>query len=432
MASSLKLIGERRFGPLFGTLFLGAFNDNLYRTSMVLIVIYGIYADPAAEATFSAVAGGLFILPFFLFSGLAGQLADGHDKAAIVRHVKNAEIVIMALGAAGLILKSIPLLLAMLFATGLQSTLFGPIKYALLPQHLEQDEVLAGTGLVEAATYVAILVGIVVGGLVISADANGLLEASWGAALVVVTAIVGRVFAQGVPPAPPQPDLAGLPVDRNILRSTWRLLGEFMHRDRIRLAILCISVFWAMGTMLAAQFPPLVKNALGADPKVATLFLASFSVGVAIGSLVINRLLKGQVSARFAHWSTLGMALFLADLYRRIMLFEGGEAGRMAVAEFLAAPHGMLILLDLFFIAALAGMYVVPLYAYLTTHVAAGETARAVAANNVVNAGLMVSASLVLMVAYAGGIAVAQSLWIVLATALLAAWLGWKLHRMAD
>ena len=432
MASTLSLLAKRRFGPLFATLFCGAFNDNLYRTSMVLIVIYGIYADPAKEATFSAVAGGLFILPFFLFSAMAGQLADSHDKATIIRHVKNAEIVIMAIGALGLVLKSIPLLLAMLFATGLQSTIFGPIKYALLPQHLEKDEVLGGTGLVEAGTYVAILVGIVVGGLVIVADDTGLLSASWGAFLVILTAIVGRIFAGHVPPALPHAEPDSLRLDWNILRSTIRLLGEFLHRPRIRLAIVCISLFWAMGTMLAAQFPPLVKNALGADPGVATLFLASFSVGVAIGSVVINRLLKGEVSAKFAHWSALGMILFVADLYRRVTGFEGGAAGTMPVSEFLADPDGALILLDLFFIAALAGMYVVPLYAYLTTHVDASETARAVAANNVVNSGLMVAASLSLMAAYAARISIEGSLWIVFVTGLVAAWFGWRLHRLVD
>lgn len=432
MKGPARLIASRRFGPLFATLFCGAFNDNLYRTLMVLIVIYGIYADAAQEATFSAVAGGLFILPFFLFSALAGQLADSHDKAAIVRHVKNAEIVIMAIGALGLVLKSIPLLLAMLFATGLQSTIFGPIKYALLPQHLEKDEVLGGTGLVEAGTYVAILVGIVVGGLVIIADEAGLLSASWGAFLVIFTAIIGRVFAGHVPPAPPHVAPYSLRLDWNIFRSTARLLGEFLHRPRIRLAIICISLFWAMGTMLAAQFPPLVKNALGADPDVATLFLASFSVGVAIGSVLINKLLKGEVSAKFAHWSALGMILFVADLYRRVIGFEGGAAGTMPVSDFLANPDGALILIDLFFIAALAGMYVVPLYAYLTTHVDGSETARAVAANNVVNSGLMVAASLSLMAAYAASISIQGSLWVVFGVGMVAAWFGWRLHRLAD
>lgn len=430
MASPLPLLARRRFAPLALTLFAGAFNDNLYRTAMVLLVIYGIYADPAAEAAFSALAGGLFILPFFLFSGLAGELADARDKAAIVRRVKDAEIVIMALGALGLVLGSVPLLLAMLFATGLQSTLFGPIKYALLPQHLAPDEVLGGTGLVEAATYVAILVGIVAGGLVIVADAAGALEASWGAVGVVATAALGRVAAHYIPPAPPAAVAAR--IDPNIARSTVRLVRAFLFRPRIGLAIWCISLFWAMGTMLAAIFPPLVKNALGADPKVATLFLASFSVGVAVGSVAINRLLKGAVSARFAPWAVLGMAAFVLDLYRSVGGFAGAETGAMDIATFVATPRGAWILGDLFFIAALAGMYVVPLYAYLTTHVGADETARAVAANNVINSALMVAASLALTAAYGAGVAVADGLLLVVALALVAAFAGWRLHRLAE
>src|SRR4028119_1029210 len=166
MQASLSLLGRRRFLPLFVTQFLGAFNDNLYRTAMVILVTYVVFNDETKEATFSAVAGALFILPFFLFSALAGQLADATDKARIIRIVKTAEIVIMLFGAAGLLLQNIPLLLAALFAMGVHSSFFGPIKYAILPQHLQEDEVLGGTGLVEAGTYGAILLGTIAGGLV--------------------------------------------------------------------------------------------------------------------------------------------------------------------------------------------------------------------------------------------------------------------------
>src|SRR4028119_1669930 len=165
MQASLSLLGRRRFLPLFVTQFLGAFNDNLYKSAMVILVTYAVFNDPTKEATFNAVAGGLFILPFFLFSALAGQLADSMDKAKIIRIVKTAEIAIMVFGAAGLLLHNIPLLLAALFAMGVHSSFFGPIKYAILPQHLKKDEVLGGTGLVEAGTYGAILLGTIAGGL---------------------------------------------------------------------------------------------------------------------------------------------------------------------------------------------------------------------------------------------------------------------------
>jgi MFS family permease len=175
------LLKTRRFLPIFITQFLGAFNDNLFRTAMVMLVIYGIFRSAEQEATFSAVAGGLFILPFFLLSAVAGQLADATDKARIVRAVKTAEIIIMVFGAAGLLLLNIPLMLAALFAMGIHSTFFGPIKYAILPQHLRGDEVLGGTGLVEAGTYIAILGGTILGGLLVIQDPDGSYHAEWAA-----------------------------------------------------------------------------------------------------------------------------------------------------------------------------------------------------------------------------------------------------------
>ena len=207
------LLRERRFLPLFSTQFLGAFNDNLFRTSMVMLVIYGIYRDAEQEATFSAIAGGLFILPFFLLSALAGQLADANDKAGIVRIVKTAEILIMIVGAAGLLLHNIPLLLAALFAMGVHSTFFGPIKYAILPQHLRKDEVLGGTGLVEAGTYIAILGGTLLGGILVVERADGSFHAEYSALAVIAIAIIGRIAGGFVPSAPPseEAEIPGYP-----------------------------------------------------------------------------------------------------------------------------------------------------------------------------------------------------------------------------
>ena len=307
MQASLRLLGRRRFLPLFATQFLGAFNDNLFRNAMIILVIFRIYEDETKEAAFSAIAGALFILPFFLFSALAGQLADTTDKARIVRVVKNAEIAIMVFGAVGLLLGNIPLLLAALFAMGVHSAFFGPIKYAILPQHLQPDEVLGGTGLVEAGTYGAILAGTIVGGII---------PAEWAAAGVLVTAIIGRVTGGMVPPAPPEADAPSpTKFDWHIVRASIRLVSATMHIPRLFLAIVAISFFWSQGAVLAAQFPPLVKNVLGADQSVATAFLSIFSVGVAIGSVAINRLLQGEVSARWAPASAIAMGLFVTDLY---------------------------------------------------------------------------------------------------------------------
>src|SRR5215218_4650078 len=206
MQNTVHLLRTRRFLPIFTTQFLGAFNDNLFRTAMVLLVIYGIYRDAEQEAAFSAIAGGLFILPFFLFSALAGQLADALDKARIIRLVKTAEILIMLFGAAGLLLHNVPLLLVALTAMGIHSTFFGPIKYAILPQHLEGNEVLGGTGLVEAGTYIAILGGTILGGLLVLQRPNGSFHAEWAAVGVLVIAAIGRIAGGFVPPAMPAQD----------------------------------------------------------------------------------------------------------------------------------------------------------------------------------------------------------------------------------
>ncbi len=195
MQTSFRLLGQRRFLPLFITQFLGAFNDNLFKMAMVVLVTYSILKDPTQEANFSALASGLFILPFFLLSAISGQLADAKDKSALIRIIKTAEILIMIVGAIGLFLHSIPLLLIALFAMGVHSTFFGPIKYAILPQHLDKKNILGGTGLVEAGTYVAILGGTIAGGI---------LPAPWAAAAVLGVAILGRISGQMVPPAPPE------------------------------------------------------------------------------------------------------------------------------------------------------------------------------------------------------------------------------------
>ena len=437
MQDSAHLLKTRRFLPIFITQFLGAFNDNLFRTSMVMLVIYGIYRDAEQEATFSAIAGGLFIAPFFLLSALSGQLADAHDKARIVRIVKTAEILIMLAGAVGLVLHNIPLLLLALFAMGVHSTFFGPIKYAILPQHLEPDEVLGGTGLVEAGTYIAILGGTILGGILVLQRPDGSYHAEWAAVSVLFVAAIGRFAGGFVPPAPPAHDkeIPGFPqrgMDWHILRASVTLVRATMHIPRLFLAIMAISFFWAMGAVLAAQFPPLVKNALGADQTVATLFLATFSVGVAIGSVAVNRLLKGKVGARYAPASALLMGIFVLDLYRRIKGWPAAEGELRDLSAFLDLPNAWMVVLDLLGVAIAGGMFVVPLYAFLTTTVPKAETARTIAANNIVNSGLMVAATLVLTAAVQAGVTVADSLLIVAIASLVAAWLGWKLHLACD
>jgi MFS family permease len=423
MTPSLSLLTKRRFLPLFATQFLGAFNDNLYKSAMVILVTYAVFNDPTKEATFNAVAGGLFILPFFLFSALAGQLADSTDKARIIRIVKTAEIIIMVGGAAGLILHNIPLLLAALFAMGVHSSFFGPIKYAILPQHLKPDEVLGGTGLVEAGTYGAILLGTIAGGLL------GREHGEWAAAGVLIVAVIGRVVGGYVPPAPPEADAPPLKMDWHIIRASITLVKATLHIPRLFLAIAAISFFWAMGAILAAQFPPLVKNVLHADEQVATLFLAIFSIGVAVGSVLINRLLAGRVIAKYSPASAIAMGLFVLHLYYNCLGWpvNGGEL--MDLGTFVRIGQAEWIMFDLFGVAVSGGMFVVPLYAFLTTTVPKSETARTVAANNIVNSGGMVLAALLLTVLVQVGVSVEGTLLMVSVASIGAAWIAWKLHR---
>ena len=424
MQASLRLLGRRRFLPLFATQFLGAFNDNLFRNAMIILVIFRIYADETQEATFGAVAGALFILPFFLFSALAGQLADTTDKARIVRLVKSAEIAIMVFGAAGLLLGNVPLLLAALFAMGVHSTVFGPIKYAILPQHLRPDEVLGGTGLVEAGTYAAIMAGTIIGGII---------PAPWAAAGVLITALIGRVVGGQVPPAPPEADApAAAPMDWHIVRASVRLVSATMHVPRLFLAIIAISFFWSQGAILAAQFPPLVKNVLGANQQVATAFLSIFSVGVAIGSVAINRLLNGEVSARWAPASAIVMGAFVTDLYFSVRGWYVPAGPPSGLLTWLALPGARRVMIDLLGVAIAGGMFVVPLYAFLTTTVSKAETARTVAANNIVNSGAMVASTLLIAGLVHIGVTVAETLLMVAVASLGAAAIAWRLHKACD
>ncbi|MBK6414844.1 MAG: MFS transporter [Sphingopyxis sp.] len=414
---------QRRFLPLFATQFLNAFNDNFYKMAMVILVTFTIYKDPETEAWFNALAGGLFILPFFLFSALAGQLADSTDKTRMIRLIKTAEIFIMIVGAIGIWFHLVPIMLLALFAMGTHSTFFGPIKYAILPQHLEEDEVLAGTGWVEAGTYIAILGGTIVGGLT---------PPHIAIPGIIIVAIIGRLTANYVPAAPPEKEAEGLVIDHNVFRSSWRLVNSTMHIPRLFLAIVSISFFWAIGAILAAQFPPLVKNALGADNTVATLFTAIFSVGVAIGSIIVNRLLKGHVSARYSPGSVIVMGLFVLDLWWNVKGWEHVGTGLMNWRDFLALTTGDRIILDLLGIAIAGGMFVVPLYAFLTTTVAKSQTARTIAANNIVNSGFMVAATLLLSVLIGIGLTIDDTLLMVAAMCLMSSVLAWKLHKACD
>lgn len=413
----------RRFVPLFATQALGAFNDSLFKQAVVLFVTYQLYSDATKEFQFSAIAQALFILPFFLFSALAGQLADDHDKARLIRIVKGVEIGIMAFGGAGILLANIPLMLAAVFAMGVHSTFFGPIKYAILPQHLQRDEVLAGTGLVEAGTYIAILLGTILAGVLAP-------KPNVAAVAVVGFAVLGLLAGRQVPPAPPQAER--MAINWHIVRASVQLVNATMHIRRLFLAILAISFFWAIGAVLIIIFPPLVKNVLGANEQVASLFIAIFSVGIAIGSVLINRLLKSQVSARYAPASVIVMGGFVLMVHFVALSWSRNGTELTTLGNFIFHPGAGFMILGLLGVAISGGMFVVPLYAFLTTTVPQSETARTVAANNIVNSGAMVLGSLLAFGLSSMGVGPAGQLVMVAMMCLLAAYLGWKLHLACD
>ncbi|KPH60390.1 MFS transporter [Novosphingobium sp. ST904] len=429
MTTTTQLIRARRFLPLFVTQLLGAFNDNLFKNAMVLFVVYGVYNSEAAEARFSALASGIFVIPFFLLSALAGQMADMRDKSRIIRIVKLCEIFIMLVGGAGLALAwkgialhttAIPLMLLALFAMGIHSTFFGPIKYAILPQHLREGEVLSGTGLVEAGTYIAVLAGTIVAGWI---------RVDIAAVTVVVIAAIGYLAGRQVPPAPPLGKLE--PIDYHVVRSSINLVRTTMQDRRVFLAICAISFFWAIGTVLFVQFPPLTKNILNASKEVASLFLVIFSVGVAIGSVAINALLKGTVSARWSPLSVIGMGVFLVAFQEVCSIWppHDGPEALMNVAVFVVQPLAVPLLLTLLGIAVCGGMFVVPLYAFLTTFVDKSQTARTIAANNIVNSGAMVVGAMATGLMSLLGLPVVLQLVVVAISCGASAWLGFLLYR---
>ena len=431
MLNSLGLLKQRRFLPLFTTQFLGAFNDNLFKTSMVLFATYRIFNDERQEGFFNALVAGLFVLPFFLFSALAGQLADTTDKTRIIRVVKLAEIGIVTVGCVGLWLGSrgavaLPVALMLVAVVGLafHSTFFGPIKYAILPQHLEDEDVLGGTGLVEAGTYLSILLGTIVAGVIY--------EQAWlVAALTLSVAVIGYGTARQIPPAP----RLGPPLklDWNPFTASWRLIAGTMHIRRLFLAICAISFFWTIGSVLIIAFPPLVKNVLTAQASVASLVLGVFSIGVAIGSVVINLLLRGEISARYSPVSVIAMAAAVIGLWLAVRLWTPAPAGQLyGVGEFIRQPQAAFVGLALLAVAIFGGMFVVPLYAFLTTTVTKDQTARTVAANNVVNSGAMTVGSVTVAGIMAAGVTAMQLLIVVAAMCLVAAWIAQKLHRACD
>jgi acyl-[acyl-carrier-protein]-phospholipid O-acyltransferase/long-chain-fatty-acid--[acyl-carrier-protein] ligase len=384
-----KLLTTRRFLPLWLTQFLGAFADNMLKNAVAILVIYRLAEEAGTDGRVMAtLIGAVFVLPFFLLSGTAGQISDKYDRARVARAVKVAEVGLMALAAVGFLAADMWVLLAVVFGMGVHSTVFGPLKYSLLPDHLRPGELVAGNGLIEAGTFLAILAGTVAGGAVILEDWG-----PWAVSLgLVAVALAGLAASWRIPPAPVR--APGLRLDPNPLRETVAIVAQARRNGTVWLCVLGLSWFWAVGALLLSQVPALAKDVIGGDAQVVTALLVAFSVGVGIGSVACHRILAGRVSPWPVPFAAIGISAFAVDLYLAAGAFAPiPGAAPMGVGAFLALPGAWRLLGDLAMLAFCGGVYSIPLYALLQTESEPESRSRAIAANNVVNAVFMVAAA---------------------------------------
>ncbi|MBL8488990.1 MAG: MFS transporter [Rhodocyclaceae bacterium] len=381
------LLRSRRFLPFFVTQFLGAFNDNVFKNALVVLLTFQAAQWTTLKPEVLAnVAAGIFILPFFLFSATAGQLADKLDRSRVARFVKLLEMGIMVVAGLGFWLHSLAVLLAALFLLGLHSTLFGPVKYAILPQHLREEELVGGNALVEAGTFVAILLGTLAGGI-LAGSGNA---TAWVAGSGFLVAAAGYLSARAIPAAPaPEPTLR---VNPNPITETWRNIAFARENQTVFLSILGISWFWLYGALFLAQFPAYAKNVLGGAESSVTLLLATFTVGIGLGSLLCERLSARQVELGLVPFGSIGLTLFGLDIALASPAAPLGQA--LGAFALLAEPAAWRVLADLLLIGLFGGFFIVPLYALVQQRSAEAHRARIIAANNILNALFMVAGAL--------------------------------------
>lgn len=395
--SQFSLLKQKRFLPFFLTQALGAFNDNLYKNTLLGILTF-IAATQLPIDTNIAVnlAAGLFILPFFLFSATAGQLADKFDKATVMKIAKFAEILIMLSAAWALLNEHYLFLMSLLFLMGAQSTFFGPAKYAILPQHLKKEELVSGNALVEMGTFVTILLGTIAGGVIIGySNPNAI-----AAFLVVVFAILGFIASLFIPSAPAHN--TSLKIGFNPVKETFKTFHQVRENHAIFLSIMAISWFWFLGASYLTQIPNLTKGTFQGDNLVMTMLLTLFSVGIATGSLLCDRLSGHKVEIGIVPIGSIGLSLFGIDLFFHIPDTSGCEI--VTVWEFIKLPDSIRFLFDLTCIGIFGGFFIVPLYAFIQDRCKEGECAQTIAANNIMNAAFMVVSAIcgALMLGVAG------------------------------
>jgi 1-acyl-sn-glycerol-3-phosphate acyltransferase len=417
-----SLLRQRRFAPFFWTMFLGAFNDNLYKNALAIMVAFqGATVLGLGPNDVVNLAGAIFIAPYILLSATAGQLADKYEKSALIRRIKLLEIAVMLIGAGGFMLHSTPLLLAMLFGLGAQATLFGPVKYALMPQQLSTAELTGGNGLVETGMYVAILTGTLFGGVLIADQANGPLFVT---VATLACATAGYLAARQIPQSAPSDP--GLRVNWNLFSETAKNWQMIRRERTLWLCVLGNSWFWFYGAIFLAQVPGYCKDVLHANESVTTLLLATFSVGIGVGSLLCEKLSGGRIETGLVPFGAFGMtatAIVLA-----LIPADSVPAGAvLGVRAFLHLPHAGAVLASYALIGAFGGLYIVPLYAMLQTRGDARTVARVIAANNILNAIFIVASALFAVALFKLGLNMPQ---LFLAVALLNAMVAIYIFRL--
>jgi 1-acyl-sn-glycerol-3-phosphate acyltransferase len=399
--NQFALLGQRRFAPFFWVQFLGAGNDNLFKFAFTILVTYQLQVNWLSPSQAGLVIGALFILPFVLFSATSGQLADKHDKAVLIRFVKSLEIAIMLLAAWGFVRHDVVVLLACVFLMGLHSTLFGPVKFAYLPQHLNEREITGGNGMVEMGTFVAILLGQVAGGLLIALPGIG---GPLVAGACVAVAVLGRVLAQAVPVSPATDP--GLVINWNPFSETWRNLKLAHENVVVFRSLLGISWMWFFGAVFLSMFPAFAKEVLHGNEQVASLLLVVFSVGIGVGALLCEVLSRRHVEVGLVPLGAIGMSVFSIDLYfaSRGLAPSAGHT----LASFVGTAAHWRVMVDLALLSLFAGLYSVPMYALIQLRSQPTHRARIIAANNILNALFMIVSALGVGVLLGMGLTIPQ------------------------
>ncbi len=381
--SQFALLGKKRFLPFFLTQLLGAFNDNIFKQSLILAILFKISAD-ADKSLLVNLCALLFILPFFLFSALGGQFGEKFPKDALIRKIKLAEIVIMLLGATGVLLGNLPLMLAVLFAMGTQSALFGPVKYSILPQHLREEELVGGNALVEMGTFLAILAGTIGAGIIMASTGY----ASIVAASVVTVAVLGYLASRAIPSA--HAAMPELKLDWNILRQSWLIMKLGLgQRPAVSRSLIGNSWFWFLGAVYLTQIPAYAKEWLYGDESVVTLILTVFSLGIGLGSMLCERMSGHKVEIGLVPFGSIGLTIFGMLLWWHSGGFPQAELAHDWQAV-LSYGQAWWILGSILGIGLFGGFYIVPLYALIQSRTVEHERARVIAANNILNALFMV------------------------------------------